>query len=97
MSRPKPTIILEEVDEDSRAYWVCEADAIYAVCYRGSPIKIKTQANIYVNYPGPKYVKTSFPSAGHAFNLAERLNKRFNTDLFTVSIMTVGRTIREKS
>jgi len=97
MSRPKPTIILEEVDEDSRAYWVCEADAIYAVCYQGRPILVKTKANIDVNYPGPKYVKTSFPSAGHAFNLADRLNEKFETNEFTVSIMTVGRTITEKS
>ena len=97
MSRPKPTVILEDIDASGRAYWVCEADAIYAVCYRGDPIKIKTQANVYVNYPGPKYVKTSFPSAGHAFNLADRLNARFNTDEFTVSIMTVGRTIQEKT
>ena len=96
MSRPKPTVILQDLDHESgRVVWVCEADAIYAVCYQGRPIMVKTQANIDVNYPGPKYVKTSFPSAAHAFNLAERLNKRFNTQDFTVSIMTVGRTIKE--
>jgi hypothetical protein len=57
---------------------------------------VKTQANVAVNYPGPKYAKTSFPSAAHAFNLAERLNERFSTTDFTVVMMTVGRTIREK-
>lgn len=96
MSRPRPTVILQDLDyESGRAFWVCEADAIYAVCYQGKPIMVKFQANIDVNYPGPKYAKTSFPSAAHAFNLAERLNQRFATDLFTVSIMTVGRTIKE--
>lgn len=96
MSRPKPTIILESIDESDRAFWVCLADAIYAVCYQGRPIMVKTQANVSVNYPGPKYAKTSFPSAAHAFNLAERLNERFATTDFTVVIMTAGRTIREK-
>lgn len=95
MSRPRPTVILEHIDEHDRGYWVCEADAVYAVCYRGNPIKVKTQANVYVNYPGPKYAKTSFPSAAHAFNLAERLNARFKTQDFSVVIMTVGRTIKE--
>ena len=96
MSRPQPTVILETIDPHDRALWVCEADAIYAVCYQGRPIMVKTQANIYVNYPGPKYAKTSFPSAAHAFNLAERLNERFSTTDFTVVMMTVGRTIKEK-
>jgi hypothetical protein len=79
-----------------RAYQVCVADAIYAVCYKGAPIKVKTHANIEIDYPGPKYVKTSFPTSGHAFNLAERLNLRFDTTDFSVVIMQVGRTIKEK-
>lgn len=97
MSRPKPTVVLEDINDANRGYWVCEADAVYAVCYQGRPIKIKTQADVDSSYPGPKYAKTSFPSAAHAFNLAERLNKRFGTDEFTVVIMTVGRTIQENN
>ena len=95
MSRPRPTILLEHIDDNMRAYQVCEADAIYAVCYKGRPIKIKTQANIEIEYPGPKYSKTSFPTPGHAFNLAERLNQRFDTTDFTVVMMTEGRKISE--
>jgi len=95
MSRPKPTVLLEHIDNHMRAYQVCEADAIYAVCYKGRPIKIKVHANIEVPYPGPKYAKTSFPTPGHAFNLAERLNEKFNTSDFSVVMMAVGRTLRE--
>ena len=95
MSRPRPTILLEHIDDNMRAYQVCEADAIYAVCYKGAPIKIKTQANIEIEYPGPKYSKTSFPTPGHAFNLAERLNQKFDTTDFTVVMMTEGRKISE--
>ena len=95
MSRPNPTIIFEDVDDNMRSYQVCEADAIYAVCYKGRPIKVRTYANIEVPYPGPKYAKTSFPTSGHAFNLAEKLNEKFNTSDFTVVMMTTGRTVKE--
>ena len=95
MSRPKPRILLESVDDNMRAYQVCEADAIYAVCYKGAPVKIKTWTNIEIPYPGPKYAKTAFPTSGHAFNLANRLNKKFTTSDFSVVMMTVGRVISE--
>ena len=95
MSRPKPHILFESIDDHMRAYQVCEADAIYAVCYKGAPIKVKTYANIEIPYPGPKYAKTAFPTSGHAFNLANRLNKKFTTSDFSVVMMTVGRVISE--
>ena len=95
MSRPKPAVLLEHIDDNMRAYQVCEADAIYAVCYKRRPIKIKTKANVEIEYPGPKYSKTSFPEPGHAFNLAERLNQRFATADFSVVMMTAGRTVSE--
>ena len=96
MSRPKPTVILEHVREDLKATQICEADAIYAVCYQGRPIMMRTFINVEVpDYPGPKYGKTSWANPGHAFNLAERLNKMFETKDFTVVVMQPGRTIRE--
>jgi hypothetical protein len=95
MSRPKPRVIFQHIDDDMRAYQVCEADAIYAVCYKGAPVKVKTWTNIEIDYPGPKYAKTSFPTSGHAFNLAEKLNQKFNTTDFSVVIMAVGRTLTE--
>jgi len=96
MARPAPRIILEDIDDNLKALQVCEADAIYAVFYENRPVKVRTYGNIEIGYPGPKYLKTSFPSAGHAFNLAERLNAKFNTDQFTVVLMNSGRTIRER-
>jgi len=96
MARPNPNILLQDVDPDDMAYEVCEADCIYAVCYFGRPIQIRKR-NLQFDYPGAKYVKTSFPNPGHAFNLAERLNLRFNTDRFTVAIMMIGRTIQEQT
>lgn len=95
MTRPRPTIILEHEDPSGKCLQVCESDAIYAVCYQGRPVMVKTYLDINSNFCGPKYNKTSFPNSGHAFNLAERLNQKFNTKDFTVVIMAVGRTITE--
>lgn len=68
---------------------ILEASAIYAVFYKQKPINLKT-SSIVSNYPGPKYKKVSFSNPGHAFNLAERLNKMFKCDEFSVFKLTQG-------
>lgn len=95
MSRPRPRVLLQATNEEGRTLQVCEADAIYAVCYKGQPFMLKNYHDINSNYIGPKYAKTSFPNSGHAFNQAEKLNTLFNTSDFTVYIMTPSRTISE--
>jgi len=92
MARPKPNIILESVDKNYNSEQILEAGAIFAVYYEGKPINLRT-LNTLVNYPGPKYKKVSFSNSGHAFNLADRLNDKFNTDQFTVVKLLDGETI----
>ena len=89
MSIPKPKVLFEFVDKRYRSEQVLEASAIYAVCHDGQPINLRT-LNVMVDYPGPKYKKCSFSNPGHAFNLAERLNKLFDTDKFAVHKMGIG-------
>ena len=89
MARTKPTIILDQVDKNYNSEQILKAEAIYAVYYESKPINLRT-TNTLVNYPGPKYKKVSFSNSGHAFNLADRLNKKFNTDLFSVVKLTDG-------
>jgi|SRR5690606_17206833 len=90
MARPKPTIILENVNtKNYKAEQVLEADAIYAVFYKGKPINLRTLSHL-VSYPGPKYKKVSFSNSGHAYNLAERLNKMFKVEDFGVYKLTEG-------
>lgn len=92
MARPKPTIIMEDVDRNYNSEQILEADAIYAVYYKGKPINLRT-LNTLVNYPGPKYKKVSFSNSGHAFNLADRLNKKFNTVDFSVVKLLEGQVV----
>jgi hypothetical protein len=95
MARPKPTIILEHTDSKTyRSEQVLQADAIYAVFYQGKPINLRSLHSL-VNYPGPKYKKVSFSNSGHAFNLAERLNKTFNCTDFTVVKLSDGEVVDE--
>lgn len=95
MSRPKPKILLEAINKHTyKAEQVLSADAIFSVFQDGKPINLRTK-NTLVDYPGPKYKKVSFSNSGHAFNLAERLNKIFSTDSFTVVKLTQGEVIRE--
>lgn len=95
MSRPKPKILLDYTDPKTyKAEQVLEAEAIYAVFYDGKPINLRS-VNSLINYPGPKYKKVSFSNPGHAFNLAEKLNKMFKTDKFKVYELTGGKPISE--
>ena len=90
MARPKPTVLLEHVDPKTyKAEQILQAEAIFAVFYRGEPINLRT-LNHLVSYPGPKYKKCSFSNSGHALNLAERLNILFNTTDFVVFRLVQG-------
>lgn len=95
MSRPKPSIILNYTDPKTyKSEQVLKADAIYAVFYSGQPINLRS-LNALLDYPGPKYKKVSFSNPGHAFNLAEKLNKLFKTEKFEVHMLTQGVKVNE--
>tara|TARA_Y100000385_G_scaffold64220_1_gene63420 strand:- start:842 stop:1150 length:309 start_codon:yes stop_codon:yes gene_type:complete len=95
MARPKPTILMEFTDPKTfRSEQLLAAEAIYAVFHENKPINLRS-LNSLTNYPGPKYKKVSFSNSGHAFNLAERLNKLFKTDKFTVVKLSDGTIIKE--
>jgi len=95
MSRPKPNVILEHINNKTyKSEQVLEADAIWAVFYKGKPFNLKS-ANALTNYPGPKYKKVSFSNPGHAHNLAKKLNLMFKSSDFAVYKLTTGEQIDE--
>ena len=95
MARPQPEILLEYTNSKTyKSEQVLKAEAIYAVFHDGAPINLRS-LNSLVNYPGPKYKKVAFANSGHAFNLAEKLNKLFKTTKFQVFKLAVGEAIFE--
>jgi hypothetical protein len=94
MSRPKPKILLEHVDKKTyKSEQVLEAEAIWAVFYKGEPFNLKS-SNSLTSYPGPKYKKVSFSNPGHAHNLAKKLNLTFGSEDFQVVKLTSGTIIK---
>ena len=94
MARPKPTVILKWEDPDGYGgIEICESDglAYFGVLYRGQPVHLRHFLNTEVVAPGNiKYPKTVFANSAHAFNLADKLNRIFQTTDFTVCRMTNG-------
>ena len=96
MSRPKPTVILEHINKQNyKAEQILEAEAIWAVFYKGQPFNLKS-LNVVTNYPGPKYKKVSFSNPGHAHNLAKKLNELFKCQDFEVYRLTTGDVVHEE-
>ena len=96
MSRPKPNVILEHINNDNyKADQVLEAEAIWAVFYKDKPFNLKS-ANMLTNYPGPKYKKVSFSNPGHAHNLAKKLNEMFKCEDFSVYKLTSGEVVTDE-
>lgn len=96
MARPKPTILLTHTDPGTyKSDEILEADAIYAVFYKGKPFNLRSFLNSLQDYPGPKYKKVSFSNPGHAFNLMEKLNKLFKCSDFSVVELKEGTTVNE--
>jgi hypothetical protein len=94
MSRPKPNILLEITSKKTyKTEQVLEADAIWAVFFKGKPVNLKT-TSVVAHQLGPKYKKVSFSNSGHAINLAEKLNKLFNCSDFAVYKLTQGEELK---
>lgn len=97
MSRPKPNILLEITNKKNyKTDQVLKAEAIWAVFYKDKPINLKTLSLVPQDI-GPKYKKVSFSNSGHAFNLAKKLNKMFNTSDFLVYKLTTGQKVINES
>ena len=82
MARPKAEVLFEHT-QGLTDWQIMRAQAVWVVEYQDKPISIaKTTwgsrgANI-------KYTRTNFSNPAHAYRLAEKLNKMFDTEEFTV-------------
>ena len=94
MARPQPKIELAFIDDDRLETDVIFAESVWVVCYQGRPVTVR-RGPADLNYPGFKYLKSAWPHPGHAHNAAERLNKMFSTDEFTVWQMAPVKQVHE--
>tara|TARA_B000000565_G_scaffold184966_1_gene140605 strand:+ start:120 stop:407 length:288 start_codon:yes stop_codon:yes gene_type:complete len=92
MARPQPDILMENQD-NGLLVQILKAKHIYAVYYQEKPINLRTLNTL--GRSGLKYKKVSFSNPGHAFNLAERLNKLFETTDFEVYRFANGEQVTE--
>jgi hypothetical protein len=75
---------------DHAAIDILEATGSYVVLYKGQPFSLrKTIINNYID--APKYLRTYYPTPSHAWNLADKLNARYDTTEFTVQEIHTGR------
>ena len=87
MSRPAPIILIELTNPIThKTDKVIKSDGIWAVYFNNCPFNLKTES--IVAFTAPRYKSVSFSNKGHAINLAKKLNKQFNTDEFTVVILS---------
>lgn len=97
MSRPKPKVLLEITNKKTyKTEQILESEAIWAVFYCDKPINLKV-SSLLAQQLGPKYKKVSFSNSGHAINLAQKLNKLFNTQDFSVFKLTTGEKMTDES
>ena len=92
MARPKPDILIEN-QSNGLLVQILRAKYIYAVYYQENPINLRTINK--QSRSGLKYKKVSFSNSGHAYNLAERLNKLFGTNDFEVFRFTERELVTE--
>lgn len=84
MGRPSAATLLKQVDELGRVLEILEADKAYILTYDGKPTALR-QTEHFHDLLRIRYPRTGFNNRAHAVRLANRLNKLFNTDLFSVS------------
>lgn len=88
MSRPNPQVFLTCQDpKNASGIEILEAVAYYAVLYQARPFNLRKWLNLELKSLtgyAAKYPKTVFANRAHAYNLADRLNKMFSTEDFSV-------------
>ena len=83
MGRPKPkTIAEQQIGFTRRQLVITDAEGYWIVVYRGEPVNIVD--NDSLGFRPKKYVKNGWAHEHSAHLLANKLNRWFNTEDFTV-------------
>ena len=82
MVRPKAPVLLQQAD-DIGDIEIMMAPAVWIVMYQNTAISM-ARRTWTVRGQVVKYMRTNFSNPAHAYRLARKLNKMFDTDDFTV-------------
>ena len=83
MARPNPPTVLKTTDDSGRVYEILASEKSYTLAYDGKPVAVRT-TDYLVDTTLIRYPRTGFNNRAHAVRLAEKLNSRFKTQLFSV-------------
>ncbi len=83
---------METKNADYISTEVLESKGVYAIYYEDQPIAIRHTNSLVDNTPH-RYKKTTFNNSAHGFNRVEALNKKFNTDKFSLQRVTETLTV----
>ena len=82
MSRPKPEVIMENIDRKTfTSKQVLKSDSLYVVLYDGQPFNMRS-VDYARNNPPHTYCRIGYAAEASAINKARRLNVLYNTTKF---------------
>ena len=81
MSRPEPTVILEQEQLDGYIWQVLEGDETYLITYKGRPVSIRV-LKPSLGDDRRSYKRMSYTELGTAMAQVRRYNTNFNTTDF---------------
>lgn len=86
MARPKPSI-LETYDSAALSIDILKTTGIWGITHNGELVSMRHRYHT-VNGTVVKYPRTQYPSKASAINCARRLNAVFETDAFSITLLT---------
>ena len=87
MSRPKANILQSTRDHKDQQWDIIEETSYYVILYNGKPFNLRQHIFSLYN-SGYKYHKLSYCNLAAANNMVNKLNKLFQTTLFSVKHIT---------
>ena len=80
MARSSSEVLIELNDEKLTVHAILKSPALFVIHYKGQLMRYRTEDVMF----GFKYKNLAFSYIGYANLQADKLNKRFNTNDFTV-------------
>jgi hypothetical protein len=94
MARPDPTILAEQ-HEPRRIVQVIAAPTNYTLTFDGQPVALRFILPSTAAYY--KYPRASWTNGGHAYNMADKLNRMFKTKAFGVAALSTNDHLAQQS